>query len=57
MPGKKGRQSSRNKARGKYAAQKIRTTMNKAKAYRDHLEKHPDDKKNKKIFIDKGVSK
>lgn len=53
----KGRKSARNKASGKYAKQKTRTTLNKAKAYKEHLARFPNDKENAARFKEKGVTR
>ena len=41
------RKASRNKLNGKYVRQRIRTTRNKARARKRHLDKHPNDKQAK----------
>jgi len=44
MANTQDRKRSRNITKGKYTRQRIRTTMNKARAWKRHLANHPNDK-------------
>ena len=50
MADKKGIRAGKNKTRGKYTAQRIRTERNKTKRRKLHLSKHPNDLQGKKII-------
>jgi hypothetical protein len=44
MAGGSDKKASRNKTSGRYVRQRIRTTQNKARAWKKHLRDNPNDK-------------